>query len=105
MDISGVIQGPPLLLQPAQLCMHISNPSRDASLAAWFIMSSHSSLMYLTGPGGIASVTLNASKPPRPTRFIASRSLVMPSRETFPFIQCHHVCDRADSGGLLKRSL
>src|SRR4051812_19042885 len=39
-----------------------------------------------------------------PSCFIASRSLVIPSRVTFPFIQCHHVCTRAESGGFVKPS-
>ena len=31
---------------------------------------------------------------------IASRSAVIPSRVTFPAIQCHHTCGFADAGGL-----
>lgn len=39
------------------------------------------------------------STPPMPTRCIASRSAVMPALVTLPFIQCHHVCGRAEAGG------
>ena len=37
-----------------------------------------------------------------PTRFIASRSAVMPSFVMLPFIQCHQVCGLAESGGAAK---
>ena len=37
-----------------------------------------------------------------PTFFIASRSRVIPSFESFPFIQCHHVWGLAESGEDLK---
>ena len=37
--------------------------------------------------------------PPKPTAAIASRSATMPSRETLPFIQCHHTSGLAESGG------
>ena len=40
--------------------------------------------------------------PPRPICFIASKSAVMPSFVMLPFIQCHHVCGFAESGGLRK---
>ena len=35
---------------------------------------------------------------------MASRSAVMPSFVTLPFIQCHHVCGFASCGGLRKDS-
>src|SRR5260221_8391067 len=44
----------------------------------------------------------NCWTPPMPTRFIHSRSRVIPSRVTLPFIQCHHTRGRAASGGSLK---
>ena len=37
-----------------------------------------------------------------PTRFIHSRSAVMPSLVTLPFSQCHHTRGLAESGGSLK---
>src|SRR5690348_1368453 len=37
-----------------------------------------------------------------PTRFIHSRSFVMPSLVTFPPVQCHHVRGLAASGGCAK---
>src|SRR3954469_23760989 len=39
-----------------------------------------------------------------PTRFIHSRSLVIPSFVTFPAVQCHHVRGFAESGGFTKPS-
>src|ERR1700722_5553636 len=36
-----------------------------------------------------------------PERFIHSRSFVMPSSVTLPFVQCHHVRGLADSGGVM----
>ena len=39
--------------------------------------------------------------PPTPTRAMASRSRVIPSAETLPFIQCHQVCGRAEAGGCM----
>src|SRR5215469_16613635 len=36
-----------------------------------------------------------------PTRCIHSRSFVIPSRVTLPFVQCHHVLGLAESGGFL----
>jgi hypothetical protein len=37
-----------------------------------------------------------------PTRFIHSRSAVIPSRVTLPFIQCHQTRGLASSGGVRK---
>jgi len=42
--------------------------------------------------------------PPMPTRFICSRSAVIPALETLPFTQCHQVCGLAESGGFLKEA-
>jgi hypothetical protein len=39
--------------------------------------------------------------PPMPTRFIHSRSIVMPSLVTLLIVQCHHVRGLAESGGVL----
>src|SRR5580698_1602753 len=37
-----------------------------------------------------------------PTRFIHSRSSLMPASVMFPFIQCHHTRGAADCGGVAK---
>src|SRR6185437_12187983 len=37
-----------------------------------------------------------------PTRFIHSKSLVMPASVTLPLVQCHHVRGFAESGGFTK---
>ena len=55
-----------------------------------------------TGPRGMPQSTFTMVAPPRPICFIASRSAVMPSFVMLPFIQCHHVCGLAESGGLRK---
>ena len=48
--------------------------------------------------------TLKIWNPPRPTRFMASASRVIPSAVMLPFIQCHQVLGRADAGGRRKPS-
>src|SRR5437763_2051731 len=53
-------------------------------------------------PAGMPTSTLNVWAPPIPTRFIASRSAVMPSLELLPLHQCHHVWGWAECGGLAK---
>jgi hypothetical protein len=70
--------------------------------AACSINSRHSGLKNFTGPARMPQSTLKICAPPMPTRFMASRSAVMPSRVTFPFIQCHQVCGLAESGGSRK---
>ena len=82
--------------------MEISNPSRFASAFACASMSNHASLANRTFPSGMPVGTSKMYAPPTPARAIASRSAVMPSLVTFPFIQCHHTCDRADGGGRTK---
>src|SRR4051794_8919090 len=99
MECSVEFHGPPLLDHPAQLCRHNSSPSRSASLTAKENISCHSGELNFTGPGGMPSLALKTCAPPIPTRCIDSRSAVMPSLVTLPFIQCHHVWGRADAGG------
>jgi hypothetical protein len=41
-------------------------------------------------------------RPPSPTRFIASKSAVMPSRVRFPFSQNPYAHGLAESGGVIK---
>src|SRR6478735_9824651 len=101
---SGVIHGPPLDDQPGQLCMMNSKPSRSHSLIACFFNCSHSSLKYFIAPLGIPVPTSKLSTPPIPTCFIASRSSVIPSLVTFPFIQNHSTCGENKAGGSLKFS-
>jgi len=54
------------------------------------------------GPAGMSSSTLKICAPLMPTRFIASKSAVMPSLVMLPFIQCHQVWGLAESGGWMK---
>jgi len=95
-----VFHGPPLLDQPAQFSTQSFRPSRFASCTANLKSSRHSGLMNATGPLGMPQSTFTMVAPPRPICFIASRSAVMPAFVMFPFIQCHHVCGLAESGGL-----
>ena len=104
MDSSGVIHGPPDDDQPGQLCMANSNPRRPASRAACCSSAMCWGLPYSTGPLGMPVPTWKIWKPPQPTRFMASRSRVIPISEIFPFIQCHHVRASAVEGGLRKAS-
>ena len=100
-EFSGVFHGPPLLDQPAQLCMASFKPRRSASRAACFISSRHSGVRNLTGPGGDA-LRLKTSALPMPTRCIASRSAVMPALVMLPSIQCHQMSALAEAGGAAK---
>ncbi len=100
----GFTHGPPVSLQPGELKMAISRPSRSASAAAWRTASNHSGV-----PKGILvstvwpppAFTSANMKPPMPTRFIHSRSLVIPSLVTLLIVQCHQVRGFAASGGVL----
>src|SRR6266566_1006667 len=100
--LDGVIHGPPLLDQPAQFITLSFMPTRSASCPANLKSSRHSGLMNDTPPKGMSQPTLMTVAPPRPICFIASKSAAMPSLVTLPFIQCHHVCGLAESGGLRK---
>ena len=99
-ESSGLTQGPPLLDHPAPLWIQSSSPSRLASLHAWAMASCHWGDMKGTLPAGTPCSTLKICAPPRPIRFIASRSAVIPSLLMLPLFQCHHVCGLARSGGL-----
>ena len=100
----GFTHGPPVSLQPGELKMAISRPSRSASAAAWRTASNHSGVpkgilvSTVWPPPAFTSASMN---PPMPTRFIHSRSLVMPSLVTLLIVQCHHVRGLAASGGVL----
>ncbi len=98
--MSTGIQGPPLEDHPGQLWKPSSRPSRPDSSAANRMSDHHSSLSNFTGPSTGSWPTLKMKAPPRPTRFIDSRSAVIPSRLTQPLIQCHQVFGFADSGGV-----
>ena len=63
------------------------------------MQSYQASVANATVPFGSASPASNICAPPMPTRAIASKSAVIPSFVTLPFIQCHHVCGLADFGG------
>ncbi len=91
--------GPPDEDHPLQFGRQSSSPSRRASAAACLITSNHSGVLYAMGPSGISHPASKICAPPSPIAFIASRSAVMPSLETFPFIQCHQVCGLAEFGG------
>jgi hypothetical protein len=59
------------------------------------------------GPAGamvFGFATSMISTPPMPTRFIASKSAVMPSLEIFPLIQNQYAHGLAASGGYRKSS-
>ena len=99
-ELDAAFHGPPELDQPLQLGMMTSSPSRRASAHAKRMCSSHAGVLKATGPGGISHPASKRCTPPSPASAIASKSAVMPSLETFPFIQCHHVCGLASRGGL-----
>src|ERR1019366_3350744 len=105
MACSGFTHGPPVSLQPAELKMVISSPSRSASDAAWRTASSHSGVpntIFFSTVCPLPEETSARCIPPMPTRFIHSRSLVMPSLVTLPPVQCHQVRGLAESGGFWK---
>src|SRR5215467_2801721 len=53
---------------------------------------------------GVVSEASKFWKPPMPTRFIHSRSSLMPSLVMLPFIQCHQTRGLAELGGFLNPS-
>ena len=102
---SGLTHGPPVSLQPAELKIDISSPNRSASDAAWRTASIHSGVphkSFLSTVWPLPEETSAICMPPIPTRFIHSRSLVIPSLVTLPPVQCHHVRGLAESGGFWK---
>jgi hypothetical protein len=66
--------------------------------------SCHCGLSGFTGPSGAQDIPLTSihSAPPMPTRFIASRSAVMPSLLMLPLIQNQKTQGRAEGGGAAK---
>ena len=84
---SGVIHGPPLPHQPASLFMFTFRPSRSASAQTCLNSSRHGGLPNRAGPCGVPWSTSMISTPPIPTRRMASRSAVMPSRVMLPLSQ------------------
>ena len=105
MPSSGLTQGPAVSLHPPDAAIDISRPSRSASAAAWRNASFQSGVIQtsrLSTNSGTPRLPSNICMPAMPTRFIPSRSAVMPSLVTLPFSQCHHTRGRADSGGSLK---
>ena len=65
----------------------VCNSSRSASWTACLVSALHSGVIKSTGPSGAVIPTLKTNTPPTPTRAIASRSAVMPSREILPLTQ------------------
>lgn len=84
---SGVIHGPPLPHQPASLFMLTSSPSRSASPQTCLKRSRHGGRPKPAGPFGVPWSTSMMSTPPMPTRFMASRSAVMPLLVMLPLSQ------------------
>ena len=105
MACAGFTHGPPVRLQPGEAKRSISRPSRSASAAAWRTASSHSGVpktifrSTVCPPPAFTSASWN---PAMPTRFIHSRSLVIPSLVTLLCVQCHQVRGRALAGGSRK---
>ena len=97
--MDGATHGPPQVEKPLQLERQISMRRFAASATAKATVSTHSSVLNLTGPGGMPTLTSKIVAPPMPTAAIASRSATIPSRVTLPFIQCHQTCGRAAGGG------
>ena len=101
---SGLTQGPAVSLQPPEAAMAISRPRRSASAAECLKASFHSGVIQTSRFSvncGTPRLPSNICIPAMPTRFIHSRSAVMPSLVTLPFSQCHQTRGRAESGGLL----
>ena len=95
-----MIHGPPDELHPGQLWNESDSPSRSASRPAQFTISYHSGERLFTVPLSCRNSAMSRIvAPPRPARFIASRSFVMPAREMLLSIQCHHVRGRDSAGG------
>src|SRR4051812_295986 len=105
MESSTVTPGLPLDDHPGQLCVPKVSPMRAHSSMAYVINSVHLGLSTWM-VGSVISASLppmrNCCTPPRPARLKDSRSEVMPSLVTEPFIHCQKVIGLADSGGLRK---
>src|SRR5260370_60842 len=102
---SGLTHGPAVSLQPPEAAMAISRPRRSASAAACLKASFQSGVIQTSRFSvncGTPRLPSNICMPAMPTRFIHSRSAVMPSLVTLPLSQCHHARGLAESGGFLK---
>ena len=102
---AGFTHGPPVSLQPPLAAIVISRPSRFASAAACRNAAFHAGVIHTSRFStncGVPSEPSNICIPPMPTRSIHSRSAVIPSRVTLPFIQCHQTRGFASSGGVRK---
>ena len=85
--------------------MAISRPSRSASAAEWLKASFQSGVIQTSRFSvncGTPRLPSNICMPAMPTRFIHSRSAVMPSLVTLPFSQCHHTRGFARVGRVLE---
>ena len=105
MPSSGLTHGPAVSLHPPEAAIDISRPRRSASAAAWRNASFQSGVIQtrrLSTKSGTPRLPSNICIPAMPTRFIHSRSAVMPSLVTLPFSQCHQTRGFAESGGSLK---
>src|SRR5688572_17449206 len=99
----GFTHGPPVTLHPPLAAIDISRPRRCASAAACRNAALHGGVIHTSRFStncGVPSEPSNICIPPIPTRFIHSRSAVIPSRVTLPFIQCHQTRGLASSGGV-----
>src|SRR5438876_5137771 len=99
MESSGVIHGPPLPHHPASLFMLTFKPSRCASAHICLNNPSQAGVPKTAGPLGVPWSTSIIATPPMPTRFIASRSAVIPLLVTLPLSQNQNTQGRAVSGG------
>ena len=96
----------PAARRPARAVVHGELEAQAGRLADRVSFSAnHSGPRYSTGPFGMPVPASKLITPPTPTRLMASRSRVMPSRVTCPFIQCQSTHGRAESGGCEEGSL
>ena len=104
MAFSGLIQGPPLIAQPGQLCIESESPSLWHSSATKRMSPSHDLLRHLIcgeTPGqGLPSCPWKRRMPAMPASLIASKSAVMPSFATLPPIKKTYVSGRFAADGL-----
>ena len=111
-EFSGVIHGPPASDHPSQLCMPMSTPYSEPFWTAYLKVSNHSGELKTRGPGAVLlrilllqlAPMLNIMAAPYPFSDMAFKSASMPSLETLPSIQCHHVCGRDFPEGFRKSS-
>ena len=91
MESAGVIHGPPATVNPSHACIASLIPTRSASCIANRTISHQAGLSCGTGgssSGGLLTPPIGIRyAPSMPACFIASRSAVIPARETAAFIQ------------------